>query len=114
LRCFTRLADERRVCWDSSIKFYPVSLITYLEKVIQVAKGKGNFMNSITRWLENGWYVMIWQNQLGNYSAAAVRREEFNIGDEDSLFDCTENRITDAETPELALDKLGEKMLGNI
>lgn len=31
LRCFTRLADERKVEWDKDIKFYPVSQITNLE-----------------------------------------------------------------------------------
>ena len=31
LRCFTRLADERGVQWDNSIKFYPVSWITHNE-----------------------------------------------------------------------------------
>jgi len=28
LRCFTRLADERKVVWDKEIKFYPISQIT--------------------------------------------------------------------------------------
>lgn len=31
LRCFTRLADERKVQWDEEIKFYPVSQITDIE-----------------------------------------------------------------------------------
>ena len=29
LRCFTRLADERSVKWDTNIKFYPVSWIAH-------------------------------------------------------------------------------------
>lgn len=28
LKCFTRYADEKRVAWDKSVKFFPVSLVT--------------------------------------------------------------------------------------
>jgi hypothetical protein len=35
LSCFTRLADERKVKWDTNIKFYPVSQITDSEIITE-------------------------------------------------------------------------------
>ena len=31
LSCFTRLADEKMIDWDSQIEFYPVSMKTHLK-----------------------------------------------------------------------------------
>lgn len=31
LRCFTRIADEKRVEWDKNIKFYPVSWLSHID-----------------------------------------------------------------------------------
>ena len=32
LSCFIRLADEMLIPWDDEIRFFPVSLVTHLEK----------------------------------------------------------------------------------
>ena len=33
LRCFTRIADEKGLEWDGSIKFYPVSWVTHTRRL---------------------------------------------------------------------------------
>ena len=67
--------------------------------------------DDIIRFLDTGFYVMLFKNELGTYSAALVNRNELNIVDEDALFDCEEHQITDANTPTEALYKLSQKVL---
>ena len=67
--------------------------------------------DDIIRFLDTGFYVMLWKNELGTYSAALVNRNELNILDEDTLFDCEEHQITDADTPSKALYELSRKVL---
>lgn len=72
--------------------------------------------DSIIRFLDSGWMVVMWRNQMGSYSAALVKREDFqNItDDEEYIFDVGENRITDDFTPTKVLARLADKPLGNI
>jgi hypothetical protein len=70
--------------------------------------------DSIIRFLDALWIVVIWKNQLGSYSAALVKREDFLNDGNESIFETNENRITDDSTPTKALERLAEKPLGNI
>lgn len=38
LCCFVQVADALRIQWDKKIEFYPVSLVTFLEKKIKCQK----------------------------------------------------------------------------
>jgi len=70
--------------------------------------------DSIIRFLDSNWIVLLWRNQLGSYSAALAKWEDFNIADGDFIFKANENRITDDSTPTKALARLADKPLGNI
>lgn len=67
--------------------------------------------DDIIRFLDTGFYVMLWKNELGTYTAGLVNRNELNIADEDELFECEEHQITDADTPSKALYELSKKIL---
>ena len=70
--------------------------------------------NDIKRWLDNGWYVLMWGNDIGLYSAALVRREDItNKPPNEGAFDIEESRIADDFEPTKALARLAEKPLGN-
>ena len=73
-----------------------------------------NKTDNIIRFLDSGFYCVVWRNPLGSYSAALVRREEFHEDDNTPLFDVDEKRITDDFTPSKALARLADKPLGNI
>lgn len=66
--------------------------------------------DDIIRFLDTGFYVMLWKNELGTYTAGLVIRNELNIT-EDALFNCEEHQITDADTPSKALYELSQKVL---
>lgn len=40
VRCFARMADERLVAWDKTIKFFPVSLRTHHGRITPPAQGE--------------------------------------------------------------------------
>ena len=80
--------------------------------------------DNIMRYLDTGWYVVLWRNPIGSYSAACVDRDEFwairnsnlhpgELADGQPLFHVDEDRITDDFTPTKALIRLADKRLQN-
>lgn len=69
--------------------------------------------DNIIRWLDSGWYMVMWANPMGSYSAALVKRDEICNGKEgdEPIIDVSENRITDDFTPTKALIRLAQKPL---
>jgi len=75
---------------------------------------KINKADNIIRYLDSGFYCVVWRNLLGSYSAALVKREDFSLDDSEHLFNVDEKRITDDLTPSKVLARLADKPLGNI
>jgi len=69
--------------------------------------------DNIVKFLDADWHVILWKNALGTYSAALIRREEYNSADDPDTeqFECDESRITDGTTPTQALLALEKKFL---
>ncbi|HIJ71700.1 MAG TPA: hypothetical protein HPP87_10110 [Planctomycetes bacterium] len=69
--------------------------------------------DNIVKFLDADWHVVLWKNALGTYSAALIRREEYNSpgGPNTPVFECNESRITDGNTPTEALKSLEKKFL---
>lgn len=74
-----------------------------------------NTADNIIRFLDAGFYVVMWRNQHGSYSGALVLRNEFRVmADNEPLFDVGEKCITNDMTPTKTLARLADKPLGNI
>ena len=69
--------------------------------------------DSIMRWLDGDWCVVMWRNPLPyhSYSAAIVRREDFEIDINEALFEVDESCIGDGFSPTEALAQLADKPL---
>lgn len=66
-------------------------------------------VDDLRRSLDNGWTVMLRRNELNSYTAVAIAE-----GQEVTEALEIERQITDDFTPERALCRLSEKMIGNI
>ena len=73
-----------------------------------------NKVDNIIRFLDSLYIVVVWKNELGSYSSALVKREDFPAEGPDSLFDVDEDHFTDDMTPSKSLIRLADKPLGNI
>lgn len=61
----------------------------------------------VTQMLDSGWQVSLYKNQIGTYTAAAIRLKMDGLGKPS-----TQGQGTDDFTPEQALTRLAYKVLG--